>query len=308
MSPRSASRPAFTITELLIVIAVIIVLVGLLLPALGGVWRSAQMTKSMNNLRQIALWMQQYSSDNTEYVLPSRFDYTYPECPDCYRGHVCSKQVAEGQLHEGTWADILWTVNELLPLPEADKNGNPFQLDNGDFISSYRFNAPDRALYEDPNIERGDVINPLRSSVPNSRSVEDGTGPTPFGDGAQEIGLPGFFAANNFFDSRDPDDGGNGWFSTGQIRYPDRSMYLIDSYAGETIEDEEAPFDSADNNNNNRPDWEVDFRYGDICLLLFLDGHMDQQGPWDDICDLEGPGGRGIRVRKLDQAENPCGP
>jgi type II secretory pathway pseudopilin PulG len=294
MSRQARSRMGFTIIELLIVIAVIVVLIGLLVPALSGVWRSAEMTKSMNNLRQIALWMRQYSSDNSEYVLPSRFDYTYPGCPDCYKGKVCSVAVSEGQLNQGTWADIIWTVNELLSLAEVDSGGNPVSLDSGDPVSAYRFNAPDQALYG--FLPVADISNPLRSSVSNLRAVSGGTGPTPFGNGAQEEALPGFFAANNFFDSRDPADGGNGWYTTGQIKFPDQSVYLVDSYAGETIEDDLAPFDSTDNNNDGRPDYEVDFRYGDLCLILFLDGHIGQQGPWQDLPDLER---RSVRVRNL---------
>ena len=45
--------------------------------------------------------------------------------------------------------------------------------------------------------------------------------------------------------------------------------------------------------------YQVDFRYSGMCLMLFLDGHVEPQGEWNDICDLEGPGGRGIRIRDL---------
>jgi len=296
MSRQARSRMGFTIIELLIVIAVIVVLIGLLVPALSGVWRSAEMTKSMNNLRQIALWMRQYSSENSEYILPSRFDYTYPGCDDCYKGKVCSVAVSEGQLNQGTWADILWTVNEVFSLAEVTSDPNNPQsvyLDNGDPVSAYRFNAPDQALYG--FLPAADISNPLRSSVSNLRAVSGGTGPTPFGSGAQEEALPGFFAANNFFDSRDPADGGNGWYTTGQIKFPDQSVYLIDSFAGEVIEDNldlGGPFD----NTTGSTSLEVDFRYGDLCLILFLDGHVGQQGPWQEPGDLEG---RSVRVHDL---------
>ena len=51
---------------------------------------------------------------------------------------------------------------------------------------------------------------------------------------------------------------------------------------------------------------EVDFRYtGDTCLMMFLDGHLEQQGIWGTIDELEGDvtdptlSGRGIRIRGL---------
>ncbi|MEE8147832.1 MAG: hypothetical protein V3T24_09530 [Longimicrobiales bacterium] len=69
------ARGGFTLTEVLIVVGLLIVLVGLLLPALGGVWSTGQMTQSMNNLRQIGGWMQQYSVDHNDFIVPSRFDH-----------------------------------------------------------------------------------------------------------------------------------------------------------------------------------------------------------------------------------------
>ena len=68
-------RGGMTLTELLVVIAGIAVLMSLLLPTLAGFRRSALMANSMSNLRQIAAWMQIYSADNREYILPSQFNY-----------------------------------------------------------------------------------------------------------------------------------------------------------------------------------------------------------------------------------------
>lgn len=48
------SRRAFTLIELLVVIAIILVLVAILFPVFNGARRSAKMTTSMSNLRQMA--------------------------------------------------------------------------------------------------------------------------------------------------------------------------------------------------------------------------------------------------------------
>lgn len=53
-------RAAFTLVELLVVIAIIGVLVGLLLPAVQSARESARRTSCVNNLRQLAIAMQNY--------------------------------------------------------------------------------------------------------------------------------------------------------------------------------------------------------------------------------------------------------
>lgn len=59
---RSASARGFTLVELLTVIAIIGILATILIPAVGGVRKSAAMTKSSSNLRQIGLGYQGYST------------------------------------------------------------------------------------------------------------------------------------------------------------------------------------------------------------------------------------------------------
>jgi hypothetical protein len=191
----------------------------------------------------------------------------------------------------GTWSDILWAVFEVGAFEDQATPGAP----------NYRFDSPDQALYD--KLGRWDE-NPFRSAAPNSSIVDGGTGPRPFGTGAQEAGEPGYFAANQFFNADATTSGStyNGWFTLGQIKVPSQSLYLVDSFAGEVIEDDTDGFGGVD----GAGAIEADFRYGDVCLMLLLDGHIEQQGPWEEICDLEGPGGRGIRVRDLDSRSSPC--
>ncbi|MHC4107079.1 MAG: type II secretion system protein [Planctomycetota bacterium] len=309
-------RHGVTLTELLVVIAGIAVLIGLLFPALAGFRRNALMAESMSNLKQIAASMRLYSGENREFIVPSQFNYDYTG--DQYRGKVRApvdpdgNPVApnQGERHKGTWTDILWTVNDLGPLPEMVQTSGFGTATPHD----YRFDSPDAAVYERIPSYKGNV---LRSVAPNSRDFRGGDGiPKPFGTGAAEASLPGFFAANNFFNA-DPESptfnnctgSQNGFWTTGQIKAPDRSMYLVDSFAGETIEDDPEPFLAAPGpvgTGGTTPTLEVDFRYSGVCLMLFLDGHVAAIGPWDDICDLEGPGGRGIRIRDLANRSSPC--
>jgi prepilin-type N-terminal cleavage/methylation domain-containing protein/prepilin-type processing-associated H-X9-DG protein len=58
------SKKAFTLVELLVVIAVIGILAGLLLPALAKSKDSAKSIACLNNLHQIGIGLQLYVSDN----------------------------------------------------------------------------------------------------------------------------------------------------------------------------------------------------------------------------------------------------
>lgn len=71
-SPIHSKKSAFTLTELLVVIAVILVLVAIALPVLGSVRQKALNAKCLSNLRQVGQGVLMYAADK-ESRLP--FEY-----------------------------------------------------------------------------------------------------------------------------------------------------------------------------------------------------------------------------------------
>ena len=62
---------AFTLIELLVVITVIAILAAILFPVLQGVQRKANLTKALNNLKQVGAGFMLYANENN-YTLPGR--------------------------------------------------------------------------------------------------------------------------------------------------------------------------------------------------------------------------------------------
>ena len=321
-------KTGFTIVEILVVISIIAILGSLLMVTVNGVRDSANTAKSQVKLKQIAEWMQLWAGRNGDKVLPSQFDYVdevaagtaisvrdnpgmqnYPEDDD----DNPHDNLDRGQ-YVGTWSDILWTENNLAQTYGAMRL---LDFDQTKVDAEYGGGVTPAGLWEtdSPDIYPEEAVifevfedfeHPFRSTFENSR------GPAK--------GLPGFYAANNFFDSRsliDRDPFGEetskvDWYYThAMIHAPARSIYLVDSVAGEIISNEHEPWEvspvysgdvqilSQDTDTLG----EVDFRYGDSTMLLMLDGSIKRESPWTE---LGSPGrtnqtlyGRGYRVDDL---------
>lgn len=319
------AQRAFTIVEILVVVGIIALLIGLLIPTLNAVRGNALRAGSMANMKQTFLLMQSYAQANRDTIVPSAFDNSAATVS------VKAKPRSEtnpptGQQYKGTWADILWTDAGFGPIAieaiDSDDTGAPVVSEY-----QYRFDNPDDMLYDKLD---GYEKSPFRSKAQAKNmyttyeefiparpmSLDDDIATNKLGSNALSKGVPGQFAANNFFDSRTASrintnhryDAPKGpYFTFGEMVRPEISAYLIDSSAGETID----PVDSTDGGvltirplNCELTDGgidsdsgestqvslgQIDFRYpGETCLLLLLDGHVQAETKWESIFELEG--------------------
>ncbi|HOX08608.1 MAG TPA: type II secretion system protein [Planctomycetota bacterium] len=93
-------RAAFTLVELMVVIAVIGILVGLLMPAIQKMRKKANETKCKSNMRQIylglALYRDDYVSRSEAEQFPARLTHLFPEKVDNVRVFLCPFDGAKG--------------------------------------------------------------------------------------------------------------------------------------------------------------------------------------------------------------------
>jgi prepilin-type N-terminal cleavage/methylation domain-containing protein len=127
-SPPPAKR-AFTLIELIVVIAIIFILGAIVVPAIKSALESAKATKDLSNLRQIGALMQSYLNDKDQ-ILPATA--TWPGTngtPVLYPKYLGTRRVFQSPFDkrpssEDDSAPVSYSINHNLYDPTVGVSGN----------------------------------------------------------------------------------------------------------------------------------------------------------------------------------------
>ena len=137
----SSNRLAFTLVELLVVMAIIGILVGLLFPAVQAVRETSSNTSCVNNIRQIGISVQNYVSSKRR-IPPSRGADGYVTWTVLLMPYM-----EEGSLHQ--------QFDELLPYASQDSEAVRQSVDL--FFCPSRRSPGELSLFEQFDVQIGSV-------------------------------------------------------------------------------------------------------------------------------------------------------
>ena len=119
---------AFTLTELVVVMATIALLAVVLLPALAASsGERASRTACLNNLRQIGIAMTVYAGNNEDYVFPCRTQSGGGTVPNCLNPFSAAALTNIGVLPTNNPASI-WTCPNRPGLPVFDAPNHQYVI------------------------------------------------------------------------------------------------------------------------------------------------------------------------------------
>jgi type II secretory pathway pseudopilin PulG len=192
---KQRSRPAFTLFQLLVVIAVLAILLALLLPAVQKVREAAARTQSQNNLKMIGLACHNYYStfntlppgvDDKHFSAAARL-LPYVEQDNLYKAIDFKKAADDKANAEARKVIVKVFVSPLDPLPAVgpDAGATNYLFNAG---SKYPLKDNDGLLYLDSKVKFPDVTDGTSNTLLTGETLR-GTAEGPRTVRRQHVGL-----------------------------------------------------------------------------------------------------------------------
>ncbi len=247
---------AFTLTELLAVIATLAILAVVLLPAIAGTKVNTQAFQCMNNEREIMLGWQMFAADNNERLPPNDYPYN-----TCYWTYANKSQLKN------------WVVGTMAQVIDANLAiGRKELVDPNSLLSPYVTNA---SVYHCP---ADNYVDPRSHTIhPRSYSMNSAVGTiywTYFQSGQPPIGSPvqGAWLSGSSYNPSQTTWRTYGKMSSFNHPGPERTFVLMDEnpYA---INDGTVAIPAAAASGNT---YLIDFpsgSHGATGVISFADGH-----------------------------------
>jgi len=101
-------REGFTVIELLVVMAIIVVLAGLIFPVFASVKEKSRQTKCMNNLKQLGTAFELYCQDyDSDWIAPAYLGRLYPSYVSSPELYICpSDPGIYNNTYDAYWDDF----------------------------------------------------------------------------------------------------------------------------------------------------------------------------------------------------------
>jgi prepilin-type N-terminal cleavage/methylation domain-containing protein/prepilin-type processing-associated H-X9-DG protein len=135
MARNSQLARAFTLIEVMVVLAIIVIMMAMVYPAYTTISERAKATKDMSNLRQIGLLMQTYLNDNDQ-ILPA--STTWPGSstnltPGLYPKYIATRKVFQSPFDkrlgsENDQAPVSYSINTNMYAAAPGISGNMLKV------------------------------------------------------------------------------------------------------------------------------------------------------------------------------------